>query len=110
MATELNEKTFGEAIKQPVVLIDFWAGWCMPCRMLAPTIDQIAEEYKDRVFVGKVDVDANPSLAEKYNIMSIPNLIIFRDGKPVENIVGAVPKGTIKAALDKYLSLKNKGK
>ena len=106
MATELNAKNFDEAIKNPLVLVDFWANWCMPCKMLGPTIDQLAEEYKGKVFVGKVEVDNNQELAEKYGVMSIPNLIIFKDGKPVENIVGAVPKGTIKAALDKYL--KNK--
>jgi thioredoxin 1 len=103
MATELNAKNFDEAIKNPLVLVDFWADWCMPCKMLAPAIEQIAEEYKGKVFVGKVDIDKNPELAEKYSIMSIPNLIIFKDGKPMENVVGAVPKGTIKAALDKYL-------
>ena len=103
MATELNAKTFDEAIKQPLALVDFWASWCGPCRMLAPTIEQLAEEYKGKVFVAKVDIDANPELAEKYGIMSIPSLIIFQDGKPVDSVVGAVPKGTIKAALDKYL-------
>jgi thioredoxin 1 len=103
MATQLNAKNFDEAIKNPLVLIDFWADWCMPCKMLGPTIEQLSEEYKGKVFVGKVDVDGNQELAEKYGIMSIPNLIIFKDGKPVENIVGAVHKGTIKAALDKYL-------
>ncbi len=103
MATELNSKNFDEAIKQPLVLIDFWADWCMPCRMLGPTIDQIAEEYKGRVYVGKVNVDSNRELAGKYGIMSIPNLLIFSGGRQVENIVGAVPKGAITAALDKYL-------
>jgi thioredoxin 1 len=103
MATELNSGNFDESIKKPLVLVDFWASWCMPCKMLAPVIEQISEEYKDRVFVGKVDVDSNPELAQRYGIMGIPNLIIFKDGKPVENVVGAVPKGTIKAALDKYV-------
>ncbi len=103
MATELNAKNFDEALKNPLVLVDFWADWCMPCKMLAPTIDRISEEYKGRVLVGKVNIDDNQELAEKYGIMSIPNLIIFKDGKPVENVVGAVPKGTITAALDKYL-------
>lgn len=103
MATELNAKNFDEAIKNHLVLVDFWAGWCMPCRMLAPAIEKISEEYKGRVYVGKVDIDDNQELAAKYGIMSIPNLIIFKDGKPVENIVGAVPQGTITAALDKYL-------
>jgi thioredoxin 1 len=103
MATELNAKNFDEAIKKPLVLVDFWAGWCMPCKMLAPTMDRISEEYAGRVYVCKVDIDDNQELAAKYGIMSIPNLVIFKDGKPVENIVGAVPKGTITAALDKYL-------
>jgi len=103
MATELDNKSFAEALKKPLVLIDFWAPWCMPCVMLAPIIDQIAEEYAGKVYVGKVNVDDNQDLALKYGVMSIPNLIIFKDGKPVDNIVGAVPKATIKAALEKQL-------
>jgi thioredoxin 1 len=103
MTTELTEKTFDEAIKKPLVLVDFWASWCMPCRMLAPTIDQLSEEYKGKIFVGKVDIDLNPGLAEKYDVRSIPTLIIFKNGKAVNTIVGAVPKANIKAVLDKNL-------
>ncbi len=104
MATELSEKTFDEALtKNPLVLVDFWASWCMPCRMLSPTIDQLTEEYKGKVFIGKVDIDAHPGLAEKYDVRSIPTLIIFKNGKAVNTIVGAVPKASIKAVLETNL-------
>lgn len=76
------------------VLIDFWAGWCGPCKMLSPVVDQIAEENPD-IKVGKVDVDAEAELAIKFNVMSIPTLIAFKDGKVVNQSVGVVPKQAI---------------
>ena len=103
MATELSSKTFGEAVKKPVALVDFWAPWCMPCVMLAPIIDQLSEEYRGRVFVGKVNVDDEQDLAQKYGVMSIPNLIIFKNGKVVDNVVGALPKARLKEMLEKQL-------
>jgi len=103
MATELNTKNFDEALKKPLVLVDFWASWCMPCKVLSPTLDQLAEEYKDKVLVGKVNIDENRELAAKYGIMSIPNLILFKNGKAVDAIIGAVPKANIKALLDRNL-------
>jgi len=74
------------------VLIDFWAEWCGPCRMLAPVIEQISAEYADKIIVGKVDIDAEPGLAERYRIMSIPSVFLFVDGEPVAQSLGAVPK------------------
>ena len=85
------------------VLVDFWAAWCAPCRALAPTIDSIAEEYKGRVKVGKLDVDANGSTAARFNIRGIPTLLVIKDGQVKEQIVGAVDKSVITKALDKHL-------
>ena len=85
------------------VLIDFWAAWCAPCRALAPTVDAIAEEYKGRVKVGKLDVDANQSTATRFNIRGIPTLLVVKDGQVKEQIVGAVDKSVIVKALDKHL-------
>ena len=104
MATEVTEKTFDEILKKnPLVLIDFWAAWCMPCKMLAPTMEEITKEYKDKVFVGKVDIDHNHELASKFGIQSIPTVLLFKDGQPVDMVVGAVPKSEIKKILEKHL-------
>jgi thioredoxin 1 len=85
------------------VLVDFWAAWCAPCRALSPTVDAIAEEYKGRVKVGKLDVDANGSTAARFNIRGIPTLLVIKDGQVKEQIVGAVDKSVITKALDKHL-------
>lgn len=74
------------------VLVDFWATWCGPCRMIAPIIDQLAEEYEGRIKVAKVDVDENRDLAQRYGVMSIPTIIIFKNGEVVNQVVGARPK------------------
>jgi len=84
---------------QPV-LVDFWAEWCSPCNIIAPIVGEIAEEYKGKVKVGKVNVESSPDLASKYGIMSIPSLLIFKDGKVAEQIIGTAPKKTIKKKLD----------
>ena len=81
------------------VLIDFWASWCGPCRMLAPIIAEIAEKYEGKVKVGKVNVDDEPEIAGRYQIASIPTLILFKDGKPVETSVGVRPKAQIEEML-----------
>src|SRR5215471_21335097 len=82
------------------VLVDFWAEWCGPCRMMGPTIDQIATEYAGRVKVGKVDVDSNVQIAGRYQIRGIPTLLVFKGGKVVEQKVGAVGKADVKKMLD----------
>jgi thioredoxin 1 len=82
------------------VLVDFWATWCGPCKMVAPVLEEIATEHAEKLTIAKVDVDANPGIARDYKIMSIPTLILFKDGQPIKQIVGAKPK----AALLKDLS------
>lgn len=89
MVKELNKQNFAETIKsQTPVLIDFWAGWCGPCRMLAPTIEAISEEYGSKVTVGKVNVDEQGELAAEFAIVSIPTVMLFKDGKQIEKFVG----------------------
>ncbi len=92
------EKTVLQA-KKPV-LVDLWATWCRPCRMVAPLIDELAEEYNDRVDFVKVDIDQNPKVATRYGVMSIPTLLIFKNGAPVSQIVGFRPKAELKRNLD----------
>ena len=87
---------------QPV-LVDFWAEWCGPCRQIAPAVDEVAAEYEGRAVVGKVNIDHHPDIASQYGIRSIPNLLIFSDGKVQQQIVGAVDKGELSEAINKLL-------
>jgi thioredoxin 1 len=86
------------------VLVDFWAPWCAPCRMVGPVIEELAGTYAGRVTVGKVNVDENPELAERYGIQSIPTLLLFANGQPVARQIGAVPKDRLVQALDAHLA------
>ncbi|MQG22949.1 MAG: thioredoxin [SAR202 cluster bacterium] len=103
---EINEDNFDEEVinSSIPVLVDFWADWCQPCRMIAPSVKQIAEEYDGRVKVGKLDVDTNSNLSMTYGIRGIPALLIFENGKPVDQIVGAVPKSIIQKKIEDVLS------
>ena len=85
------------------VLVDFWAEWCAPCKMVAPVLDDLAEEYDGKIKFIKVDVDTSPETAMKYGIRSIPTLLVFKGGSPVDQVVGAVPKAAIKKRLDSAL-------
>lgn len=82
------------------VLVDFWATWCGPCRMVAPVVEELAKEYAGKVKVGKVDVDENSRTASAYGVMSIPTIMIFRGGKVMEQVVGALSKGQLKSMID----------
>jgi thioredoxin 1 len=86
------------------VLLDFWAVWCGPCKMIAPIVEELAGEYQGKIKIGKVDVDNNPGVASKYGIRSIPTLLIFKGGKKVDEIVGAVPKPMITNKLNAQLN------
>ncbi|MCX7785816.1 MAG: thioredoxin [candidate division WOR-3 bacterium] len=106
MAIELNEKNFQQEILDSSLpaLVDFWASWCMPCQMIASIIDELSKEYQGKLKVGKVNVDNEPKLAEKYSIMSIPSLMLFKNGQVVDTIVGAVPKSYLVEHIEKILS------
>jgi len=102
---EVNDSNFGQMVLQAKtpVLVDFWAAWCAPCRMVAPVVEELAKEYESKVSFVKLDVDQNPRTASQYGIMSIPTLLIFKNGAPVSNIVGFRPKADLKRSLDAAL-------
>jgi thioredoxin 1 len=102
---ELTDSSFeNEVLKSTIpVLIDFWAIWCGPCRMVSPIVEELAGEYSGKLKVGKVDVDSNPATAMQYGIRSIPTLLLFKDGQVIEQIVGAVPKRVIVDKLSRHL-------
>lgn len=95
MAIEINEKNFDEKIKSGATLIDFWAPWCGPCRMLTPIIEELTEEMKDKIKIFKCNVDENQALSGKFNVSGIPTLIIFKDGKLIAQRSGMAPKKVI---------------
>mgnify|MGYP000663359837 CR=1 FL=1 len=86
------------------VLVDFWADWCQPCKMIAPIVEDLAEEYDGKMSFAKVDIDANPNIAMKFGIRSIPTLLVFKDGAPIDQVVGAVPKAVLKKRLESALA------
>jgi thioredoxin 1 len=104
-AAQVTDSTFKQEVldSEIPVLVDFWAPWCGPCRMVAPVVDEISEQYDGQVKVVKVNTDDNPSVASQYGIRSIPTLMIFKGGQRVDMVVGAVPKTTLANTLEKYL-------
>ena len=103
MTRHFSEDSFNAAIATGIALVDFWATWCGPCRMVAPVIDRLAEEFDGRAVVGKVDVDAEGALANRFGIQSIPTVMIFKDGHPVHTFVGVRGYEEYAAALEEAL-------
>jgi thioredoxin 1 len=102
MALELTDANFDELVLKTdkPVLVDFWAVWCGPCRMVAPVVEELSKEYEGRAVIGKVDVDSNPNISARYGIRNIPTLLVFKDGEIVDKHVGVAPKGVLASKLD----------
>lgn len=102
---DVTDEEFEKFVSRyPLVVVDFWADWCMPCRFMAPIVKELARELAGRVVFGKVNVDQNPVTASKFGIMSIPTLIVFKDGRPVDAVVGAMPKSRLQALIMRHIS------
>ena len=103
-ALEISDSNFNEIVsKNSVVLVDFWAEWCGPCRMIAPMIEELANEYNGKAVIGKLDVDNNQESSIKFGVRSFPTLLVFKNGELVDRHVGAVPKDTLSKSLDSNL-------
>ncbi len=102
MALEITDATFDEVVlkSDKPVLVDFWAAWCGPCRMLAPTVEELSGDFEGKAVVGKIDVDAKQEFAAKYGVRNIPTVLIFKDGEVVDKQVGVAPKGTYAEKLE----------
>ena len=106
MAFEITDGNFQTDVveKGGVAVMDFWAAWCGPCRLIAPIIDKLSEEYKDKALIGKVDVDHNPDVAMKYGVRSIPTIVILKDGKEVKRHVGVTTQANLAKLIDEQLN------
>jgi len=102
---ELNDANFEQEVLQSdiPVLVDFWAEWCAPCRVIEPLVDELSQQYSGKVKIGKMDVDQNPQSSMKYGIRSIPTLLFFKEGKPVDQLLGAVPKNQIEEKITELI-------
>lgn len=99
----MTDKNFDNTIKEGLVLVDFWAEWCRPCRMQAPIVENIAVEMKDQLKVGKLDIDHNKAIPQRYQVMNIPTMLLFKDGKVVERIVGLTDKNSLLNYINKHI-------
>jgi thioredoxin 1 len=101
----VTDSNFGDEIEkaQGLAIVDFWAAWCGPCRMVAPVIEQLASEHAGTLKVAKMDVDANQQTSMKYNIRSIPSILFFKDGKHIDTVVGAVPKALLERKIQEHI-------
>ncbi|HGO5245920.1 TPA: thioredoxin [Staphylococcus aureus] len=100
---KVTDADFDSKVESGVQLVDFWATWCGPCKMIAPVLEELVADYEGKADILKLDVDENPSTAAKYEVMSIPTLIVFKDGQPVDKVVGFQPKENLAEVLDKHL-------
>ncbi len=100
---EFSDSSFKADISEGYTLVDFWAPWCGPCRMIAPVLEELNDDYAGRLKIGKLNIDDNQGTAMQYRVMSIPTLILFKDGQPIETIVGAQPKRSFVAKLDPHI-------
>ena len=103
MALEITDANFDDTVKEGVTLIDLWAPWCAPCLIQGPTVEKLAEAYDGRAKVGKLNVDENQQVAAKFGVMSIPTVLVFKDGEAVEQFIGVQSEQTLKSALDRHL-------
>ncbi len=103
---ELTSSTWEKEVlnSKGIVMVDFWAPWCGPCRIIAPTVEELAKEYQGKIKIGKLNTDDNPDIATRYGIMGIPTIMFFKDGQRVDQIVGVVPKSTLKSKIDILLN------
>jgi len=105
MALELTDANFEETIASgKPVLVDFWAEWCGPCRMVGPIVEELSNDYEGKAIVGKVNVDENPEISSKYGVRNIPTILFFKNGEVVDKSVGAVPKNVLSEKIDNQLS------
>ncbi len=105
MALELTDANFEETIASgKPVLVDFWAEWCGPCRMVGPIVEELSSDYEGKAIVGKVNVDENPEISSKYGVRNIPTILFFKNGEVVDKSVGAVPKNVLSEKIDNQLS------
>ena len=105
MALEVNDSNFEEIVinSQNIIVVDFWAPWCGPCRKLAPVLDEIASDFEGKVDVFKINADENLETAKKYSVSGLPSVLVFKNGEPVERMVGLMPKSTIVNNINKHL-------
>ncbi len=104
--TEITDANFAQEVEQGegLYMIDFWAAWCGPCRLIAPIVNELADEYKDKgVHVGKLDVDANPQVTTRFRVMSIPSVLFFKGGEQIDQVVGAVPRTVLEEKIQQHL-------
>jgi thioredoxin 1 len=106
MALELTDANFDELVLKTdkPVLVDFWAVWCGPCRMVAPVVEELSKDYDGKAVIGKVDVDSNPNISARYGIRNIPTLLVFKNGEIVDKHVGVAPKGVLASKLDAQMA------